>query len=161
LGYYVSMKHCINCRQPLSALNTYRTYLKYRDYRCTICKKKKLNNNYRQQLGTAKWIRYIIRAMANSRRQCLSEQRVSQLAEQLHVLLTKTSYCRYTGRKLVPGKNTHLDHKIPASRAPNRLFDIKNLQWVDSRYNQAKHRMTDRQFLNFCRLIVSRAGKTK
>lgn len=62
--------------------------------------------------------------------------------------------CPYTGRKLVPGVNANLDHKMPVSRGGKHELD--NLQWVDSQINRMKTDMTHEEFLNTCRSIALR-----
>jgi len=66
----------------------------------------------------------------------------------LALLLSTTVplYCPYTQEPIVPGKNLHLDHKIPISIRPDLAADISNLQWVSKAYNYCKWDMTDAEF---------------
>lgn len=73
--------------------------------------------------------------------------------------ITNNPFCPYTGDYIALSCNAHLDHIIPISRRTDLALDVNNLQWVSSRYNQAKHSMTDKEFLAFCHLIVYKAQK--
>lgn len=77
---------------------------------------------------------------------------VQELQEKLK---SQNWLCPYTGDKLILGLNTHLDHKFPVSRYPERATDMDNLEWVSKRANLAKSDMTPEEFIDFCKLIVS------
>lgn len=62
----------------------------------------------------------------------------------------------YTGRKLVLGLNTHLDHIYPKQRFPELANNLDNLEWVSDRANIAKNDMTKLEFLALCETIVSK-----
>lgn len=64
--------------------------------------------------------------------------------------------CPYTGEKLVPGVNAHLDHIYPRHRFPELEGEMDNLEWVSETVNLAKQVMTKDEFISFCSLIVSR-----
>lgn len=75
----------------------------------------------------------------------------------LHQKMILQQYtCPYTGEKLVPGINAHLDHIYPRHRFPELEGDMDNLEWVSDTANLAKRVMTKDEFVNFCRLIASR-----
>lgn len=63
--------------------------------------------------------------------------------------------CAYTGVFLVPGVNASVDHKVPCSRGGSNNID--NLQWVDLKINRMKTDMTHEEFLEACRLVLSRS----
>lgn len=64
--------------------------------------------------------------------------------------------CPYTGDKLVLGLNAQIDHINPRSRFPELISNLENLEWVSKRANLAKGDMTKEEFIEFCRLIISR-----
>jgi 5-methylcytosine-specific restriction endonuclease McrA len=82
----------------------------------------------------------------------------NELVEKIISSMQPNGVCPYTGEKLVFGENVHLDHKIPISRAPELAYELNNLQLVSEEYNQAKGAKTDSEFLEFCKLILTRAG---
>jgi len=70
------------------------------------------------------------------------------------LLEAQGSLCPYTGRKLVPGKNASIDHKVPRSRGGEDK--VENLQWVDGEVNRAKTSMPHDEFIALCHLVASR-----
>lgn len=64
--------------------------------------------------------------------------------------------CPYTGRKLIPGVNTSLDHKNPKSRFKKQAGDVDNFEWVDTDVNTAKLAMMKDEFIALCKLVASR-----
>lgn len=73
-----------------------------------------------------------------------------RLWKELKVLFESQSVCPYTGRSLVLGVSTTLDHKTPVSKGGSN--DISNLQWVYFDYyggfdvNRMKGAMTDQEY---------------
>jgi hypothetical protein len=61
--------------------------------------------------------------------------------------------CPYSGLQLIPGVNMSLDHKRPVSRFPKQKTDLNNVQFCDMTVNQAKHAMTEDEFLAFIERI--------
>lgn len=78
------------------------------------------------------------------------EQLESKFEEQNHK-------CSLSGRKLVPGENTHIDHIV--ARAKGGLDDLENLRWVDKQVNQAKGAMGDEELLQLVRDIYENFGR--
>lgn len=62
--------------------------------------------------------------------------------------------CPYTGKKLVLGENTHLDHIFPTSRFPELRYSAENLEWVLDIVNLAKSNLTKDEFIILCKNIV-------
>jgi hypothetical protein len=62
--------------------------------------------------------------------------------------------CALSGRRLNRA-NAHLDHRIPRSQSGSD--DISNLQWLHRDVNQAKHALTDAEFIQLCQEIISHA----
>lgn len=62
--------------------------------------------------------------------------------------------CPYTGEKLVPGLNCHLDHILPTSRFPEKRHDIDNVEWVSERANYAKRDLTPQEFIELCNRVT-------
>ena len=65
--------------------------------------------------------------------------------------------CYYTGVELVPGINASLDHRIPRSRGGDSL-DPDNCVWCDRLINAFKNKLTEAEFVERCRAVVSRLG---
>jgi hypothetical protein len=70
-------------------------------------------------------------------------QHLMQIAEQQKYI------CPYSGQQLIPGINMSLDHKLPKSRFPEKQNDLDNLQFCDLYVNNAKHIMTEKEFIIF------------
>lgn len=66
--------------------------------------------------------------------------------------------CAYTGRRLVPGVNASLDHKIP--KALGGTNELGNLQWVDTDVNRAKNALTEVDFLAMCLDVVKHMARS-
>lgn len=62
--------------------------------------------------------------------------------------------CPLSGRKLVLGENTHLDHIV--ARARGGTDEMNNLRWVDQQVNQAKGAMSDKEFLSLVKEICQK-----
>lgn len=60
--------------------------------------------------------------------------------------------CAVTGVELIPGVNASLDHIIPVSKGGGHTK--ANLRWVLVSINLAKADMTDKEFVEMCRLVV-------
>jgi hypothetical protein len=65
--------------------------------------------------------------------------------------------CHYTGAELVPGMNCSLDHRIPVSQGGDPL-DPDNCVWCDRLINAFKNKLTEAEFVERCRSVVSRFG---
>ncbi len=63
--------------------------------------------------------------------------------------------CFYTRERLVPGKNTAIDHRTPRSRGGADTID--NLQWVTIRINRVKNDLTHEEFVSLCTRIARMA----
>lgn len=61
--------------------------------------------------------------------------------------------CAYTGEELTPGDGASLDHKIP--RTGGGEASVDNLQWISYKVNRMKTDMTEDEFLETCRSILS------
>ncbi len=75
---------------------------------------------------------------------------ITSLWRELKSLFETQSICPYTGRQLVLGVNTTLDHRVPVSRGGSN--DISNLQWIyfGGQYqydvNRMKGAMTEEEY---------------
>lgn len=56
--------------------------------------------------------------------------------------------CVYSGRKLAPGLNAHVDHITPLAHGGSSKID--NLQFVDADVNHAKRALNENDFLKLC-----------
>ena len=72
-------------------------------------------------------------------------------------LETQGFRCYYTGVELVPGVNASLDHRMPISRGGDPC-DMGNTVWCDRLINAFKNDLTESEFVERCRLVVSRIG---
>lgn len=72
--------------------------------------------------------------------------RILELLEEQHCK------CALTGKVLVPGSNTSLDHIVPKAKGGGN--DSENLQWVTPQANKAKGTMSVREFLTFCQQVI-------
>lgn len=149
------MKKCSNCKVYLSGGNFYKN-----TSRCKKCYgivqliRQKQHRTDRSPL----WLQAIIKSTLRRRNLPLGSLiKRKELSLLLHEMLQTALVCPYTGDKLIPGVNLHLDHKIPISRQPELALDINNLQFVSKRYNHAKYDMTDKEFLTFCKLVIKRS----
>lgn len=80
--------------------------------------------------------------------------------ESLKFLFVKQNgKCPYTGRQLILGHNTSLDHIIPKSRGGSN--NIENLQWVYGPINTIKLDMTHSEFLDIIQEITDYIGGQK
>lgn len=59
---------------------------------------------------------------------------------------SQNALCPYSGQKLVIGKNTDLDHKIPVANSGSN--DFSNLQWVYSPINTMKWHWSETEFFD-------------
>jgi hypothetical protein len=66
--------------------------------------------------------------------------------------------CAYTGRRLIPGKNTSLDHKMPRSRRGSHKAE--NLHFVHKKINTIKRDLSHEEFIGLCRQIAERTTGT-
>ena len=64
--------------------------------------------------------------------------------------------CPLTGDTLVAGVNMSLDHIKPASKYPELLTDLKNLQWLTKWANWAKGNLDTSEFITNCTKVVKR-----
>lgn len=156
------MKVCLMCKKRSPLTNFYTTAVK--QYISSYCKN--CSNRYRvQQLRknrnnkSVTWVYHLLYNHLYGAKDNPVNRR--KLAVQLHKRLLNTLVCPYTGDRLKPGDNIALDHKLPVSKRPDLALNLSNLQFVSKRYNQAKYDMTDRQFLNFCKLVVKRSDSRK
>ena len=67
-------------------------------------------------------------------------------------LIEQNCRCVYSGRLLVLGVNTSLDHIVP--RCKGGTHDANNLQWIDYAINIMKSGLTEDEFLGFIRDIA-------
>jgi len=65
--------------------------------------------------------------------------------------------CYYTGIEITPGLNASLDHRVPRSRGGD-LADLDNYVWCDRLINAFKNDLTEAEFVDRCRSVVSRFG---
>ncbi len=73
--------------------------------------------------------------------------------KQIKKIAEKQNYtCVYTGKKLIPGTNMSIDHKIP--KFLNGSNKLKNLQWTLKKVNIAKNKLTHKDFIQMCIDIV-------
>jgi 5-methylcytosine-specific restriction endonuclease McrA len=70
------------------------------------------------------------------------------------LLINQNYTCPYSGDMLIPGKNASLDHKIPKSRGGTHT--VANLQWITLVVNRAKSDLSDAEFIEMCRKVVSK-----
>ena len=68
--------------------------------------------------------------------------------------------CHYTGVELVPGINLSLDHLVPKSRGGSST-DIANCVWCDRNINAFKSNLTETEFVQRCRIVVERLGRSR
>lgn len=79
-----------------------------------------------------------------------SHFKVSKYWKDLMSIAEQQKYiCPYSGQQLIPGINMSLDHKLPKSRFPEKQNDLDNLQFCDLHVNNAKHIMTEEEFIIF------------
>ena len=142
------------CKQCISEINKTRSKKEYHKRKntkiCTKCKKKALPNLHCCLKHYFCDISY-------------NHFKTSKHWEALMAIATKQDYvCPYSGLQLVPGVNMSLDHKQSKSRFPDRQYDLNNIQFCDATVNQAKHAMTEDEFLAFIeRLYYYSFKKTK
>lgn len=93
-------------------------------YDLKVCRKHYLMNVAKRHLGTQKrW-------------------------KELEQLIEHQQYkCSYTGKDLILGLNSSIDHIKPLSIYPELNNNINNLQWVDSQVNFIKTNMSEEEFL--------------
>lgn len=166
------MKQCITCRVEQPDENFARKTGGKRHNYCKICYNTRNRNWYSsnrikviQKTRIAKrkyrlnghicWIKNILGLTSRNRKIPLSPITKHNLATKLAKSLLLSTRCVYTGDLLTPGVNLALDHRMPVSRAPEKVWQYKNLQWVSKRYNTAKSNMTDEEFRSFCELILA------
>jgi 5-methylcytosine-specific restriction endonuclease McrA len=70
--------------------------------------------------------------------------------------LAQNGLCGLTGRKL-EFDDMQLDHKMPRSRGGDN--SIENLRWVCKDANQAKHGLTDEEFVVLCSQVAEFIGR--
>lgn len=74
--------------------------------------------------------------------------------QELEQLLERQNFtCVYTGRQLILGLNTSIDHIKPLSLFPQLNYNIDNLQWIDSSVNSIKSNMIEEDFLSLIKQI--------
>lgn len=61
--------------------------------------------------------------------------------------------CALSGLPLIPGTNASIDHIVPKSKGGTN--DISNLRWVLTSVNSGRHDLSDEEFINICKAIVS------
>lgn len=69
----------------------------------------------------------------------------------LNVWKSSGEVCKYTGEKLIRGKNVSLDHIVPKSKGGSNNYD--NLQFVLTSVNMMKFSLDEDYFLEMCRKI--------
>jgi len=75
--------------------------------------------------------------------------------QQLKEMAEKQNFiCPYSGRKLIPGLNMVIDHKIPKIIRPDLMRDLSNMHWVDKEMNNIKHRMTHDEFIECLKDLI-------
>ncbi len=67
--------------------------------------------------------------------------------------LAQGGRCAYTGRRLVPGVNASVDHRVPSSRGGADAID--NLVWCCEQVNRAKTDMTPAEFRALCAEVLA------
>lgn len=83
--------------------------------------------------------------------------RGSLSSDDLRLIFTsQDGKCGLTGRTL-SFDDMHLDHKVPRSRGGGN--EMENLRWVCSEANQAKHGLTDEEFLLLCTQVAEWIGR--
>jgi 5-methylcytosine-specific restriction endonuclease McrA len=148
------MKVCITCRKKFALTEFYKSKAGYYHSYCKKCDILRRKVDLRKGRGNS--IAWIVRLLVTKYRNVkpISLSHRKRMAMKLLERLYKTPNCPFTGVKLIPGKNIHLDHKIPRSRRPDLAYKLSNLQWVSDKYNKAKGTMTDKQFLKFCKTVL-------
>lgn len=72
----------------------------------------------------------------------------------LREILIKQEYkCVYT-KETLSFENMSLDHKISINDNPSLKYCINNVHWVTKKVNRMKHKLSNNDFLNTCKLIV-------
>jgi 5-methylcytosine-specific restriction endonuclease McrA len=167
------MKKCTTCKQlkPFAMFFALQTRVDGYDSKCKRCQKIYRKDLHIQRKADQKcrycpkeycisagsklyciecWVDYIVKAMIRTTAKryglWITKDRIEKIVEGMYYKLLQTPKCLYTGETLLPGQNTHLDHKIPKVRNPKIALDIDNLQWVSNTYNRAKQDMTDEEF---------------
>ncbi len=65
--------------------------------------------------------------------------------------------CYYTNKIMIPGVNASIDHKIPRKRGGSD--DLINLVWCDFNVNMQKRDLTEKEFIEQCKLVYLNSTK--
>lgn len=101
---------------------------------------------------------HYIRKMVGSNLKCPAHE----LAQEMDQRWTEQGgVCKYSGRILTLGVNASIDHIMPRVRFPEIARSPENLAWADREVNRMKGEMTDKEFIELCRIIVAVADSKK
>lgn len=125
-------RHKLNCQSR---------YSKHKELGlCVVCTKPSLENSCLCEF-------HYIKSVARNNLDIYSGDICRILIDKLD---SQGRICPYTGRNIILGKNSSLDHIKPVSLFPDLKNDIDNLEWVDKNVNFAKHTMSGDEFRAFC-----------
>jgi hypothetical protein len=135
--------NCPKCRQKQGQAAIKRRIVRHTNGLCVICGDVSV-------IGARRCKKHWFQSIASSN---LKTTRFASALEDL--FLSQGGQCAYTNKKLTPGINASLDHKIPKSRGGTN--ELSNLQWIDEQINRMKNDMTHEEFIAFCIMIAKQA----
>ena len=121
------------CKECFNKNGRHKNLVKLKENKCRYC-----------QDGRIKGSRYCLFhcVKMNCRVSNIDFSLIDPLIDKLY---SQKFECHYTGKLLIPGVNTSLDHKIP--KAKGGLNTLDNLIWVDISVNRLKGKTDYKVFL--------------
>lgn len=157
----IESKKCIQCAEPVDRSGVICTY-------CLGINKlaRKRRYNYRRSKGNCVYCNsknnvFISNRSKNKIIVCLNcylkrtafkaVGNVKSYKNLLEIFEKQNGKCAYTGTSLIIGANADIDHIVPISRGGKKVID--NVHWIDTRINQMKSNLLEKDFYLLCERV--------
>lgn len=114
---------------------------------CIFCKEKKLKYSFLCK-------KHFFIQIATS---TLKNRKMAHQIEEL--FYAQKEKCYLTGKKLILGRNTSLDHIVPQSKTPKLKDEISNLRWCTKEVNKLKNNFDYDGLIKLCKNVVKYNNK--